>query len=128
MLLLNVCVCVCVCVYVRARVFIPFHLLVSSGCTTSVTYVRSSDQRSFVVSISVTALCQVPSSLYLKMSYFTSKDKSSSPTLLERKRYDIMCADKDDIYLYRKWVGLGHTDKFTLTSSTCWCTGVKPLS
>ena len=36
----------CVCM------FILFHLLVSSGCTTSVSYVRSSDQRSFVVSIS----------------------------------------------------------------------------
>ena len=35
----------CVCV------FMLFHLLVSSGCTTSVIYVRSSDQRSFVVSI-----------------------------------------------------------------------------
>ena len=32
-------------------VFMLFHLLVSSGCTTSVIYVRSSDQRSFVVSI-----------------------------------------------------------------------------
>ena len=31
--------------------FMLFHLLVSSGCTTSVIYVRSSDQRSFVVSI-----------------------------------------------------------------------------
>ena len=41
------CVCVCVCVCV----FMLFHLLVSSGCTTSVIYVRSSDQRSFVVSI-----------------------------------------------------------------------------
>ena len=35
----------CVCV------FMLFHLLVSSGCTTSVIYVRSSDQRSFVLSI-----------------------------------------------------------------------------
>ena len=83
---------VCVCE------FILFHLLVSSGCTTSLTYVRSSDQRSFVVSISVTALCQVPSSPYLKMSYFNSKDENSSPTLLERKRYDIMCANKNYIY------------------------------
>ena len=32
-------------------VFMLFHLLVSFGCTTSVIYVRSSDQRSFVVSI-----------------------------------------------------------------------------
>ena len=30
------------------RVFMLFHVLVSSGCTTSVIYVRSSDQRSFV--------------------------------------------------------------------------------
>ena len=43
--------CVCVCMYVCVCVFILFHLLVSSGCTTSVIYVRSSDQRSFVVSI-----------------------------------------------------------------------------
>ena len=90
----RVCVCVCVCVCV----FMLFHLLLSSVCTTSLAYVRSSNQRSFVVSISVTALCQVPSSPYLKMSYFTSKDENSSPTLLERKRYDIMCTDKDDIY------------------------------
>ena len=37
--------CVCVCV------FMFFHLLVSSSGTTSVIYLRSSDQRSFVVSI-----------------------------------------------------------------------------
>ena len=35
----------------RVCVFILFHLLVSSGCITSLTYVRSSDQRSFVMSI-----------------------------------------------------------------------------
>ena len=37
----------CVCV----SVFMLFHLLVSSCCTTSVIYLRRSDQRSFVVSI-----------------------------------------------------------------------------
>ena len=52
-------VCVCACV----RAFILFHLLVSSGCTTSVTYVRSSYQRSFVVNI-IRGFCQVPSSLF----------------------------------------------------------------
>ena len=41
----NLIYVVCVCV------FILFHLLVSFGCTTSLTYVRSSDQQSFVVSI-----------------------------------------------------------------------------
>ena len=42
--LLCVCTCVCACVCV----FILFHLLASSGSTTSGTYVRGSDQRSFV--------------------------------------------------------------------------------
>ena len=41
--------------YVKYRlsvcVFILFHLLASSGCTTFVTYVRESDQRSLVISI-----------------------------------------------------------------------------
>ena len=74
--LLFACLCVCV--------FIVFHLLVSSGCTTSVTYVRSSDQRSFVVSISG-CYCQVPSSLSLNLSYFTSKDENSSQPLTGEK-------------------------------------------
>ena len=71
--------CVCVCV------FILFHLLVSSGCTTSVIYVRSSDLRPFVESI-FRGFCRVPSSLFLNLSYFTSKDENSSWQLLERKR------------------------------------------
>ena len=66
---LSVCVCVCVCVYV----FILFHLLLSFGCTTSVTYMRCSDQRSFVVSI-IRNFCQVPSYSFPSLSYFTSKD------------------------------------------------------
>ena len=45
----------CVCV------FILFHLLASSDCKTSVTYLRCSDQRSFVESIA-RGFCQVPSS------------------------------------------------------------------
>ena len=90
-----VCVCVCVCSYSSTCWFLP----ASSGCTTSLTYLRSSDQRSFVVSILV-SFCQVPSSLFLNLSYFTSKDENSSHRLLERKRYDIMFGTrrKDDIY------------------------------
>ena len=44
--------------------------------------------------------CQVPSSLFLNLSYFTSKNENSSHHLLERKRYDIMFGRrrKDDIY------------------------------
>ena len=88
------CVCVCVCVCV----FILFHLLASSDCKTSVTYLRCSDQRSFVVSIA-RGYCQVPSSPYLKLSYFTSKDENSSHHKLERKRYDILMAIEKMMYI-----------------------------
>ena len=43
--------------------------------------------------------CQVPSSPYLKMSYFTSKDENSSHHKLERKRYDILTASEKMIYV-----------------------------
>ena len=45
------------------------------------------------------SFCQVPSSLFLNLSYFTSKDENSSHRLLESKRYDIMFGTrrKDDI-------------------------------
>ena len=54
---------------------------------------EGTDQRSCVVNISK-VLYAIPSSPYLKMSYFTSKDENSSPYLLERKRYDKMCSTK----------------------------------
>ena len=75
-----VCVFVCVCMYVWVGVFILFFLLVSSDCKTSLRYLRCSDQRSFVVSIS-RGFCQVPSSLFLNLSCFISKDENSSPQL-----------------------------------------------
>ena len=83
LVVLLVCVCVCVCVITF------FHLLVSSGCTTSLTYVRWSDQRSFVVSI-IRSLCQVSSSPFPNLSYFTSKDENSSPHFTGEKTNDIM--------------------------------------
>ena len=55
LLLTGVRVCVCVCLY-------------SFDCKTSLTYLRWSDQRSFVVSIS-RGFCQVPSSLFLILPY-----------------------------------------------------------
>ena len=82
-LLSSVCVCVCV--------FILFHLVASSVCKTSLTYLRCTDQRYFVASI-IRA-----SSNFL--SYFTSKDEYSSPQLLERKRYDIIQAREKMIYI-----------------------------
>ena len=78
----------CVCV------FILFHLLVSSGYTTSVTYVRSSDQWSFVVSIS-RGFYQVPSSLFLNLSYF----KLQPTAYWREKRYDLMFALEKMIYI-----------------------------
>ena len=84
----------CVCV------FILFHLLVSSGCTTSLTYVRGLDQRSFAVSIS-----WVLSAKFLHLNfriYHISPPKTKTPArnLLERKKNDIMCVAfrKDDIF------------------------------
>ena len=92
---LNKCMCVCMCV------FTLFHLLVSSGGTASVTHVRWLDQQSFVVSI-IRVLCQVPSSPFPNLSYFTSKDENSSPQLTGEKRNDIMLdPPKDDIYWSR---------------------------
>ena len=69
-------VCVCVCLYSSAFWLLPnarrlWH--------TSLTFLRCSDQRSFVVSIS-RGFCQVPSSQFLNLLYFTSKDENCSPT------------------------------------------------
>ena len=87
--------CVCVCV------FILFHLLASSDCKTSVTYLRCSDQRSFVVS-TARGFCQVPSSPYLKMSYFIPKDENASQHKTgEKTIWYIDGQLKDDIYWYR---------------------------
>ena len=62
---------VCVCVYTLPPVvFFRLHDVCDD-------IVRSLDQRSFVVSIS-RGFCQVPSSLFLNLSYFTSKDENSS--------------------------------------------------
>ena len=90
--------CVCVCVCVCACVFILFHLLVSSGCTTSVICVRSSDRRSFVVSTSG-CFCQVPSSLSLNLSYFASKDENSSRSLTGEKMIWYNAFRKKMIYI-----------------------------
>ena len=80
---------ICVCV------FILFYLLASSGCTTSVTYVRSSDQRFFIVFLGASAKF-----LHLYF-YHISPPKTKTPAdrLLERKRYDIMFALKKVIYI-----------------------------
>ena len=94
----SVCVCAraCVCVCV----FILLHLLVSSGCTTSVTYVRSSDQRSFVVSISWVLSANSVHVYFI--SYLTSKDETQAHRKTGEKtiRYSVLLR-KDDMYGYR---------------------------
>ena len=68
---------------------------------TSVTYLRWTDQRSFVASIA-RAFWQFHSSPYLKMLYFTSKDRLSSPQHTGEKT---ICYNdeqpKDDTYWHR---------------------------
>ena len=100
--ILCVCVCVCVCVggWVGGcvcLVFILFHLLVSFGCTTSVTYVRSSDQRSFVESIS-RGFCQAPSFLFVNYHVYLQRRKLQLTTTGE-KTNDIMPALEMMIYI-----------------------------
>ena len=83
------------------RVCILFHQLVSSGCTTSVTYVRCSDQRSFVAGI-IRGFCQVPSSPFLNLSCVNSKDENSNrPLAGEKTKWYNVGHRKDDIYWYR---------------------------
>ena len=69
-----VCLCLCVCLYSSA-------VKASSDCKTSGTYFRGTDQRCYVKYHS-RCFCQVPSSLFLKMSYMsppkTHKDENSS--------------------------------------------------
>ena len=68
-----VCVCMCVCVYVCVCVY----TLPPVGFFRLHDVCDIRDQRSFVLSIS-RGFCQVPSSLFLNLSYFTSKDENSS--------------------------------------------------
>ena len=83
----------CVCV------FIPFHLLVSSGCMKSLTYVRSSDQRSFVVSISWLCYAKFHHRHIWKCHISPPKTKTPAALLLERKRYDILMLREKMIYI-----------------------------
>ena len=94
----TVCVCVCVCV------FILFHLLVSSGCTTSVTYVWEVWINDLLLWVFLSAAAKF---LYLYLwIYLIPPPKTKTPAnrLLEKNRYDIMFGIRreDDIYWYRK--------------------------
>ena len=87
----GVCVCVCVCVCV----FILFHrgdvwdILKGYGST-----MLSSEYHP-------RCFCQVPSSSFVNVSYFTSEDNTPACRKLERKRYYIWLSWKGNIYWYR---------------------------
>ena len=76
-------VCVCVCVYVCVCVFIFFHREGFFRLQNVQDILECTDQRSCVVNKFPSS--QVPSSPYLKMSYFTSKDENSSRALTGEK-------------------------------------------
>ena len=100
-----VCWC-CVCV------FILFHLLASSDCKTSVTYLRCSDQRSFVVSIA-RGICQIPSSPFLNLWYFTSKDVTPARRKTGEKTIPYTGILWKDMYWYR--ISGGHVPSRQVT-------------
>ena len=92
------CWCVCVCGWMGGWVFIFFH---HEGFWVQ-------DVREIFETYGSTILCceylsrcfcQVRSSLYLKMSYFTPKAKLQPADQLERKRYDIFRAREKIIYV-----------------------------
>ena len=85
---LSVCVCVCV--------FIFFHGGLTASCPRHTWEVQVNDLVLWIFSWS---FCQVPSFSYLKMSYFTSKDETTSQHKLERKWCDILMASEKMIYI-----------------------------
>ena len=88
-LLILVCVCV----------FILFHLVVSSGCATSVTYVRCSDQRSFVASISWVLLPSAFISISEPILFHLRRQKLQSATAGEKTNDIAPTFRKDDILI-----------------------------
>ena len=89
-----VCVCTCMCLYFST-------VKASSDCKTFKTYLRGTDQRSWVVNIYLGAFCQVPSSLFPNLSHFTSKDVILARQKTgENTRWYTGILWKDDIYEY----------------------------
>ena len=92
-------VCVCVCV------FIIFDLLASSYCKTSVTHMRCSDQRSFVLSMT-RGFCQLSSSSTSESIIFHFQRRNScQPKNWREKRYLIL--DRRNFKCLFYWGGWG---------------------
>ena len=113
-----VCVCVCACVYVficfnrrgftwlkqnnkcnvrdqasdvvLARACVLFHRAGFFRLQDVCDILEGHESMILCCEDSAGCFCQVPSSPYLKILYFTSKDENSRGHELERKRYDIL--------------------------------------
>ena len=84
------CVCVCVCLY-------SFTIKTFSVCNDFRDILESTDQWSCVVNYYSRCFCQVLLSPFPKISYFTFKDETLVAGKLERKRYDMLHQQKDDV-------------------------------
>ena len=88
----NVCVCVCVCV--SMCILEGFFRMQDVS-----DIVEGHGPMNLCCEYSAGCSCQRPSSPYLKMPYFTSKNENSSEHKLERKRSDILGTCKKMIYI-----------------------------
>ena len=70
--------CVCVCLYSSTCWFLP--------AARRLWHAWEGRINDLLLWVWFGRFCQVPSSQFLNLSYFTSKDENSSPLLLERKR------------------------------------------
>ena len=89
--LLKVCVCVCLCSSTWWLLPAARHLWYTWGDGSTI----------FCCEHYGGCFCQVPSSQYLNLSYFTSKDENSRPLLTGEKTNDIMSQYEKMIYWYR---------------------------
>ena len=87
------CVCVCVCV------FIFFHCEGFFRLQDVQDILERYGSTTLCCEYSSGCLCQVPSSLFPNLSYFTSKDVTPARRKLERIRYDILCSCEKIIYI-----------------------------
>ena len=89
-----VCVFVCVCVCVCVCVFIFFHLEGFFRLQDVQDIPEGKDQRSCVVNISWVLSAKFHHLRFWKCHISLPKTKTPAVSLLERKRYDIMCSTK----------------------------------
>ena len=89
---LSLCVCVCVCVCVCARALILFHRGGFFWLQDVLDILQGYGSTMLCCEYHPRCFCQVPSSPFLNMSYFNSKDKSPARRKLERKK--VMYIDK----------------------------------